>query len=308
MLTTYSGIGLVSAQVQFTGIHYRAIYDPLENEGLLEVVVTMNSEEPSWLSMPVNIFGETVQLRFQNYSYTGDIVLGGVNYAEDQDLVEALTYGRGALELYFTIRDLTVEASIGVFEIYVDTTILAPLTRNVTVEIVIPGKYELESTTILGETRLSVSKEQKSTKLYITGIGEHVVTLYTYLEEQGPAAQYWPTGLTYIAIAITVGSASTLLAYYVLRRKKVSVIVERVDYADNVTRAILKALKEAGDRGLVQSEIVRITGLPKSSVSRRIRRLEEEGFIEVKRAGKYNVIHLTSKGLELSKKLLDKGG
>jgi uncharacterized membrane protein len=47
-----------------------------------------------------------------------------------------------------------------------------------------------------------------------------------------------------------------------------------------------------------------VTGLPKSSVSRRIRRLEEEGFVEVKRVGKYNYVFLTNKGLELAKKIL----
>jgi uncharacterized membrane protein len=84
-------------------------------------------------------------------------------------------------------------------------------------------------------------------------------------------------------------------------------VVERIDYTrDDATRLIIRALKDAGEKGLLQSEIARITGLPKSSISRRVRRLEEEGFVEVKRVGKYSYVYLTSKGLDLAKKILGK--
>jgi len=68
----------------------------------------------------------------------------------------------------------------------------------------------------------------------------------------------------------------------------------------------LKALKDSENKGLTQSDISRITGLPKSVVSRRVRRLEEEGLLEVKRIGNRNYVYLTSKGLELAKKILEK--
>jgi DNA-binding MarR family transcriptional regulator len=38
-------------------------------------------------------------------------------------------------------------------------------------------------------------------------------------------------------------------------------------------------------------------------VSRRIKRLSEEGYVEVVRSGKYNVIRLTDKGWEVYSKL-----
>ncbi len=97
---------------------------------------------------------------------------------------------------------------------------------------------------------------------------------------------------------------------YIHFRRKYSIEIEALPSSileDDTSKKIIEILGKAGDKGVKQSELVRLTGRPKSSISRRVRRLAEEGYVEIIRAGKHNIIKLTSKGLETYRNM-KKGG
>ena len=105
-----------------------------------------------------------------------------------------------------------------------------------------------------------------------------------------------------LIIGIIIGAIVAVVLYYSFRRK--TIIIESVDHLrDKTSLLIIEALGKAGKNGLVQTDISKSTNLPKSSVSRRIKRLEKEGYIAVRKSGKYNYITLTDKGWELYEKI-----
>jgi uncharacterized membrane protein len=119
------------------------------------------------------------------------------------------------------------------------------------------------------------------------------------------------TGNPYLWIGIGIGVVAGILAYLLYRRRGLGVEVETITagdlLSDETVREIIKAVGDAGVEGIKQSELVRITGRPKSTISRRVKRLADEGFVEIIRRGKYNIIRLTEKGLSIYKELKSGG-
>jgi len=106
-----------------------------------------------------------------------------------------------------------------------------------------------------------------------------------------------------VVIAVALGiSAAALTALYFLRRKLPRIEVEALPPSileDETSKIIIRLLGEAGEKGVKQSDLVRLTGRPKSSISRRIKRLAEEGYVEIIRAGKHNIVKLSNKGMQV---------
>ncbi|MEM1596787.1 MAG: winged helix-turn-helix transcriptional regulator [Desulfurococcaceae archaeon] len=287
------------------GVYYRVIYDPLENTGILEVKITIGTENITWIYIPVRIFGEETSLEYMEYNYTSGLKPLGVNYDPTQGLVEIQAQGTGELYLLFHISNLLEETGIGAYTLYIDTTDLSYLTNNVTVDLTLTGVFEQDTARIRGELEITTMKSANTTQILIKGLGEIISSLYMQLEETtGIPFKQQSSMNIFLSILIVTMAAIILFSYYYFARRRTKIIVERIDYMkDQASILILKALRESRDKGLTQAEISKITKLPKSSVSRRIRKLEEEGFVEVKRVGKYNYVFLTNKGLELAKKI-----
>lgn len=95
------------------------------------------------------------------------------------------------------------------------------------------------------------------------------------------------------------------LSLYYLRRK--TIVVEEVSskdiLMDDVAKKIVEAVGDAGEEGLVQARLPIIIGKPKSTISRKVKKLSREGYITVSRRGKTNILKLTSKGLEVYRKI-----
>ncbi|MET1160857.1 MAG: MarR family transcriptional regulator [Thermoprotei archaeon] len=107
-----------------------------------------------------------------------------------------------------------------------------------------------------------------------------------------------------LPLSIIAVSAIALTLYYLLRRRRIEIeeippsIIE-----DDTSKKIIEVIGDAGPSGIKQSELVSLTGRPKSSISRRVKKLAEEGYIEIIRRGKFNVLKLTTKGLEVYKNI-----
>jgi uncharacterized membrane protein len=97
------------------------------------------------------------------------------------------------------------------------------------------------------------------------------------------------------AVAVALGGAAALI---LLRRRgrggrpsHVEAELVSPESLDSTDRQILEALKRRGGEAL-QSELQRELDLPKSTLWRRLRRLESMGYIEVVREGKTNRVRL----------------
>lgn len=103
----------------------------------------------------------------------------------------------------------------------------------------------------------------------------------------------WNT-LALVAIVV-VGLAMLVLLSF--RRREIEVETIPPDVMnDDVARAIIKYIGDRGGGEIKQSELTNVVNRPKSIISRRVKRLEEEGYLEVTPKGRYNLVKLTDKG------------
>ena len=104
-----------------------------------------------------------------------------------------------------------------------------------------------------------------------------------------------------LLIAAPIGAAAALyIALKYMRRGRSSLAsveaeVLQPEELDSTDREIIEALENMGGEAL-QSELQRKLGLPKSTLWRRLRRLESMGYIEIIREGKTNRVRLKRKG------------
>lgn len=92
-------------------------------------------------------------------------------------------------------------------------------------------------------------------------------------------------------VLAALAAIAALAALLYLKRSRAQSSGGQARPLTEVDRLILEALEEAGGEAL-QSELQRATGLPKTTLWRRLRRLEGEGYVEVRREGKVNRVRL----------------
>jgi DNA-binding transcriptional ArsR family regulator len=299
---------LVSSGVINSLIFHLAV-DPLENKGILYINVSLNYPEMAMVEIPIRVFGEGAVFEYLDYDATGNLRVFGCNYISDESTIECLVQGSGELSIRFMASNVLDEA-LGAFVAYIDTLEYKNLTDVVKVVLTLVGNVSVVYLEPKTETRHYVDN-RGNTVLEFSGFRSWIVVFQLELGEIATptpttqptpprGAQTW----TIIAIGGSIAAIAVLAYFIIKRRRRPGVVVEISDYIrDDAARKIIKALKAAEGKGLTQTEIARLTGLPKSSVSRRIRRLEQDGYITVKRVGKHNYIYLTSKGEELARKI-----
>ncbi len=110
-----------------------------------------------------------------------------------------------------------------------------------------------------------------------------------------------------ISLLIFLAVILLVTVLFIVLRRIARIEIETISpgdlFSDETTREIILIVGDAGEKGIRQSELVRVTGKPKSTISRRIKRLSEEGFVEIIRAGKYNIIVLTEQGKKIYEQL-----
>lgn len=290
-------------------LHYYAIYDPLSNSGLLEITASISSEDPIYVEIPLGIFGESAEFTLINYTCSGNLYIAGVNMSDM--VVVVLLYGSGELRVALFAKNLVEESGIAAYLLTVNTEDLRNTTLSASVTLIFTGIYRVEGETV--KLAWSTKSIDNTTQITLEGFGLGVLILLPSVEEVTETSTLGQPGQPLPWSTIIVGASSIIAVmgfgvYFLKKRRKGEFTVERVDYlADSSYRAIIKLLGDSGNKGLLQSEIVSKTGLSKSTVSRRLKRLEEEEFIVIKRSGKYNYVYLTDKGLEAYKKITRKG-
>ncbi|MEM1696446.1 MAG: winged helix-turn-helix domain-containing protein [Desulfurococcaceae archaeon] len=292
-------------------ITYVVLYDPASNEGLMIIRFYVDTGEDMYnLTVPL-IATEKGWFEYLNYTASPGLRILGSDFSHETGYLVVLINGRGSFEALFHVRDLFEEELPMTYTVSLDTTTLRNIAPGVTVEMVILGVYDVSRVAIYGKADVSTSIEGDVTRVLISGFAWLELVFRLELEpalETTPVvptqAQYNRPALIIVAsAAITVAVVVALLHF--LRFKRTRPSVEYVEpHKDPAFRLIIKALGEAGEQGLTQSDLARRTGLPKSSVSRKIRRLQNEGLVEVKTVGKYNYVLLTPKGLSMYRRIV----
>ncbi len=111
-----------------------------------------------------------------------------------------------------------------------------------------------------------------------------------------------------LPLAIIVAAIAAVAAYILISRRRAGgIVVETISptdiLSDDVVKDIIVAVGNAGEKGITQNRLVHLLGRSKSTISRKIKRLVEYGYIEVERAGRSNIVRLTRKGWDAYKKL-----
>lgn len=293
-----------STSIYISNLWYYVVYDPRSNEGIIEVRANINLDELAYLEIPLSVFSEDTEFKFINYTSSGDLLVVGLNTTESG--ITVLASGTGELRVILQVTSLVEEVGVGVYSLIVDTETLYNITSSVRVEIFFIGKYNVSVNTI--RVSSNTSRLDNTTHLVLDGFGLGFVILMPVVEiqqEEQPLQVHILWSVLIVAIGVLVVGG---VVFYFLRRKRVVLTIEKLDYlSDSNYRAIIRVLGDSGNRGLLQADIAAKTGLPKSTVSRRVRRLEEEGLVTIKRSGKYNYVYLTDRGLEVYRKIVREG-
>ncbi|MEM1701024.1 MAG: winged helix-turn-helix transcriptional regulator [Desulfurococcaceae archaeon] len=337
VLITYLPIIDSNALNGIDRVNYIVIYDPEDGVGMaiLKIYVSQISDYEE-ISLPINIFiSESADYDFLYYTSTPGLdVLP--SYDKDTGIISFIVRGSGNAEFVFSIRDLMEEAGIGIYILFINSSIYKDIVPShmFSMEIHILGKYNIFIREMITENAsYSIAGNSTMSSVFINGTGTFIlvsslelplentvsaisplttpnvttsiVSTTSPFQYTTPTSGVIPGMFSTIIVLIVLGTAVILvLALFLARRGKYAPEIETGDITtDPVAKSIIKILGESGQTELLQSEIVNKTKLPKSSVSRRIRRLEEDGYIMVRRAGKYNYISLTTKGWGLYRKL-----
>ncbi|MEM4558201.1 MAG: winged helix-turn-helix domain-containing protein [Desulfurococcaceae archaeon] len=292
-------------------ITYVVFYDPMSNEGLMIIRFYVDTGEDVYnLTVPL-IVTEKGWFEYLNYTASPGLRVLGSDFNHETGYLVVLINGRGTFEALFHVRDLFEEELPMTYTVSLDTTTLRNIASDITVELIIAGVYDVSRVVIYGKADVSTSIEGDVTRVLISGFAWLELVFRLELEPALETAPVVPTQAQYNqpALIIAVSAATTIAVavalFYVLRFKRTRLSLEYIEpHKDPALRLIIKALGEAGEQGLTQSDLARRTGLPKSSVSRKIRRLQNEGLVEVKTVGKYNYVLLTPKGLSMYRKIM----
>lgn len=307
MLTGLTHV-VLGTQQGIESVEYVVFYNPIEGTGILSVSITMSLTpgEIGNVDLPIKIFSDA-SLYFFNYTMnppTGSLV---VNYDDNSGVASLLVSNASTVTLYFTVSNLTEEASIGSYTATLDLLDYASGAVNVSVEIYLTGIYDVIIDSYPRVSGYSIQTLTNTTVIRTHDPAIYFIVLKIPVNTASPSStQFNLLNLLFPLLLILITVVAIVII--VLRWRRTSIgRIEKVDVLnDPVSRSILRALGEAGDAGLTQAEITNKTGIPKSSVSRRIRRLEEEGFITVARTGKYNYLRLTDKGKEAYRRIVEK--
>lgn len=314
VLLVYQALPTIGTQ-GLVSVSFTIYYDLFNNTGIMVVNLQLSKpidlEPPYEIMIPVKIFGVEASLSLINYSVSG-IRSIALDYDDATGSINIIYDSPGTLEIFFVVENAITPLGEESFEVYIDSTEIGWFTRDFRASIIVSGLYEVVNTSLQGAFNVSITHDRtiNITRVDLSGIGEAVITmlLKTPLEEYitGRVEREELGILHILMILIAIIVVIAIIVLYFRKRRK-GIELETIDVAqDDAIRAIVRVLKETGNKGLTQAEIVKHTGLPKSSVSRRVRRLVEEGYVEIKRVGKFNYVYLTSKGLEYAKRVVDK--
>ncbi len=288
---------------------------------LTVLYIPLISSDITNISSPIRAYGENGR----NLS---------AQYIPINKTIEVLAINTSYIELQYVPLNLITPIGIGTYEL--DISLGYEGVGQVSGRIIVPRDYEVF---VVGVGDYSVERndlvtitlhEPENYTIILMKNFTPVITTPTVPSETTPTTPYTQTGETPqtqstptttqpgqpettmgnwlpAIIAIIVAIAIIAVVLYLMRGRREEIVIETVSptdiLSDDVIRDILLVVGDAGEKGIAQNRLVSIIGKPKSTISRKIRRLSEAGYVDVERAGRSNIIRLTGKGWEVYRKL-----
>lgn len=288
---------------------YSIFYDPASG-GYASVVLGLEASGPTLFDIQLfrpsaNFSSRVVNVTFSNPS----AVVIPPAYNEANCSISFVVNASTSLTIYLVLTGLLEELVPGAYAGLLDLTMFA--NSSVTATITLPGSYRVIVNRLDAPGSSSaVALSGNTTIVTLSSPGLYYLVFiaqYTAPSTESRTGQGWPLPL---AIVLALGLAALALAaalaarrFLKARKIELETVAGRAIETDEVAREVVLALGDAGEGGLRQSEVVDLIKRPKSSVSRRVKRLVDEGYVEVVRSGKHNILRLTGKGRELYKRL-----
>ena len=292
-------------------VNIELFYDILANTGLMEIRVHISdSSSVTMLEIPLTFLGERVGVFVINVSASPET--GSLIYEHDEysRVLKVITSNVTRVSAWFTVENIAENYAPGIYGFFLSLVEFANAS-SLRFSMNVYGSYDITVENLLDRAYNGTAYfSNPFTLLILDRPSLYFILITMRIEEQTPN-QPSPLLSNYfllIGTIIGVGVAGSLLFLWWRRRASLELeaVAARDLLNDEVARDIILALGRTGDKSLQQSELVNITGRPKSSVSRRIKKLEEEGYVNVVRAGKYNYLRLTDKGYEAFRKVASK--
>jgi len=289
-------------------VEYMVFYDPFDNTGVLRVDISISVTPGQAVSveLPVKVFTDS-SLEYINSTASPTSAPLVVDYDDSTGYLSIMAENASSITVFFSVTNLTYESSPGSYIATLDLLDYKGWSGKISVELYLTGVFN--ATVYPRGAGYSMGILNNTTYVKVEEPAMYFMVFTIPINTPGTGA---PSGARYdlftvlIIVLVVVAGIIMLLLW----RMRHSVGLEKISVvdvlSDPVARAIIRALGEAGENGLTQAELTSKTGIPKSSISRRVRRLEEEGYLAVARVGKYNYLRLTSKGWEAYRKIVEK--
>ena len=288
-------------------VAYYIMYDPLSRTGYESISFELSANGITEFSIQLINPSYGCNATLINATFANpNVVIVPPFFNSSTGVIDFVVNSSTAVTIYLLVNNLFQELTPGSYEGVLDFTMF----RNVsfTSIVTIPGIYKVIARRFDSPSgNPAVSYTSNTTVISFSSPGLYHVILMVSNGQVTPQ----PTGSggggfvnTYTAVWLisVIVVAGLAVAILLLLKRRERVVVETLPprslEEDEIVKEIVLALGDAGEKGLRQSDIVTATKRPKSSISRRVRRLLEEGYIEVERVGKYNVLKLTEKGLK----------
>ncbi len=234
-----------------------------------------------------------------------------------ENVLKVIVNNTVSITINYMLYNYVEEVGVGLYTLFLDLSSYSNITNDFIAKVSFLNTYDVKVYPKIGA-------ETGYSEKYVTIYLSHPYT-YTFvivekpLKELGsyesPESETGTTSITgafgdyYYYIGLLVIAIAGIILFILFRRRTMRVEVETIPatdlLSDETVRDILLIVGKYPEQGIKQSELVRKTGKPKSTISRRVNRLAKEGIIEIIRKGKYNIIKLTPKGKQLYEKLLE---
>uniref|UniRef100_A0A7C4D797 Winged helix-turn-helix transcriptional regulator n=1 Tax=Staphylothermus marinus TaxID=2280 RepID=A0A7C4D797_STAMA len=296
-------VSIVSSSYTINLINISINVLSIEEENILVTQTVLLSNSGS-KEIHIPLISSTYELNYsiisiiddQNRRYEGSVVNGNLvlNIIDSQQLV---------LTIRYSVSGLIEEITPFIYTLILDTTGFENITYNLSINI--PRHYNV---TPLYPSNLKI---MISGNWYVIDIDVphiYVILIEIPSEYSSKPTGYVvskPLGLMNLLVLITAVLAVVLVSLYFLKFRSKGIEVETIPsniMSDDTSRAIITYI---GDKGgeIKQSELALVINRPKSIISRRIKRLAEEGYLVVMPRGKYNIVKLTDRGWKTYREL-----
>ncbi len=319
---------IVVSQQSFSTIVLDIYYDLYNDIGYVNETIVIGSIETNNSFIEIPLLKPPEKGSYEIVSVTG-VPGGNLTYRvlEDRNTILIFVNNTRTIEIDYMIRNYSDELSINTYTLLIDLSNFSN-TDYLKTTLLIPGNYKTYVEPSMGSNIEYIGENVRITYtrplmyvtvLYASETSETNIPGTTSPQTTSPTpasspktspttttteTHGQPTTYNLYPVFLGIAAAIVIIAtiYLVYRKKYGGIEIETLPPSileDETSKKIIELAGEAGDKGIKQSELVAKTGRPKSSISRRVKRLADEGYIVIVRAGKHNIIKLSDKGWKI---------